>query len=143
VIRRGVLLLSCGAIGALLLAYHVAETRRAAGAAEMDERLRRARGRVRTVIGAARRFRDERDEARAGFNGAVDYVANIKAHGLTILRIADVDHLRSERDRAAAADAEACQLRVALELIADGCDVPQRIAVEALGRGEEESCSAN
>jgi hypothetical protein len=142
-IRRGAKLIPWGVVGALLLAYHVAETRRAASAAAMDDRLRRARSRVRVVAGIAKRLRDERDEARAGLAAAVEYVANIKDHGLTILRIADVDHLRAERDRATAADAEACQLRGALELIANGCEVPQRIAVEALARGEEESCRAN
>lgn len=140
----GVGLIPWGLVGALLIAYHVAETRRAAGAAAMDERLRRARGRVRAVVGVARRIRDERDEARSDLEADRDWMRNIESHGLTVLDVKHLAGLRADSARVASADEEARTLRCALELIADGCEVPQQIAVEALERGgEEASCRAN
>ncbi|MGK3994990.1 hypothetical protein [Sorangium sp. So ce1024] len=135
----GVGMLPWGIIGGLLLAYHVAETRREAA----EERLRRARARLGAVISIARRIRGERDEARAQRDEGVEYVSRIEDHGLRILRIEDHDHLRAERDRAAVVTAELVQMRTALELIADGCEAPQQLAVEALGGAEEATCEAN
>lgn len=132
-------MLPWGIVGGLLLAYHVAETRREAA----EERLRRARARLGTVIGIARRIRGERDEARVQRDEGVEYVSRIEEHGLRILRIEDHDHLRAERDRAVAVTAELVEMRTALELIANGCEAPERLAADALGSAEEATCEAN
>jgi hypothetical protein len=132
-----------GLVGAILIGYHVAEHRRDVATAELEARLRRARARLHAVLSAAKRIRGERDSARAAHQADMDFVRDIEKHGHTILTVDHVAYLRSERDRAAQADVEKLRLRGALELIADGCEVPQRIAVEALSREEDVSCAMN
>jgi hypothetical protein len=129
-------------LGAALIAYHVAETRRDASTAVLEARARRMRARLVRIIATAKRFRGERDAARAKVVEQADFVREIDKHGLTILRVEDHRHLRAECDRAAVVGAEARHLRGALERIAGGCEAPQRLAVQALESAVEDVCAS-
>lgn len=122
-------------------------------------RLRWLRARWIAALVDARRFRLERaehvacllreqqlrrdlDAANAQLERAEKILQN-RSDEVMVLARSHVAYLRARGELADEMIERIAMMRTALELIADGCELPQAIAADALELGKEESCELN